>query len=39
MKYKSEKQRDFVEGKKKIITDSIIAQLETVNANDWKKSL
>ena len=38
MKYKSEKQRDFVEGKKKIITDSIIAQLETVNADDWKKS-
>ncbi len=38
MTYKSEKQRDFVEGKKKIITDSIIAQLETVNADDWKKS-
>jgi len=38
MKYKSEKQKKFVEGKKKIITDAIIAQLDTVNANDWKKS-
>ena len=38
MKYKSEKQKKFVEGKKKIITDAIIAQLETVNADDWKKS-
>jgi len=38
MKYKSDKQKDFIEGKRKTITDAIITQLETVSGDDWKKS-